>query len=90
MASKFKFPHELPAMKIGWYNDYINDLSFIEENNIIMIVHNYDLLLINDLKTKEKIMADFEEIILPWWEGEIIGHLVGGMPKQFMIYIENI
>lgn len=57
MADAFTFPHKLPEMKLGWYNDYIND-----------------------------IMADFEEIILPWWEEEVVGHMVGGVPRKFLVY----
>ena len=36
MSSAFSFPHELPSMKIGWYNDYICDL--------IRLDMEYDLL----------------------------------------------
>ncbi len=32
--------------------------------------------------------SDFEEITLPWWEGEVVGHLVGGVPRGFWIYLE--
>lgn len=46
-------------------------------------------MLVDDLKTKQNIMADFEEIILPWWEGEVTGHIVGGMPRKFTVYLEN-
>lgn len=90
MADAFVFPHELPEMKIGWYNDYINDLMWIEQKDIVMIIHDYELMLADDLKTKKNIMADFEEIILPWWEGEVVGHLVGGTPRGFLIYLESL
>ncbi len=72
MADAFAFPHDVPEMKLGWYNDYINDL-----------------MLVDNLKLKNDIMADFEEIILPWWEGEVVGHMVGGAPGKFLIYLES-
>jgi len=28
------------------------------------------------------------EITLPWWEGEVVGHLVGGVPRGFSVYLE--
>ena len=88
MADAFAFPHELPAMKLGWFNDYINDLEWIEQKEIVLIIDNYDLMLIHNLKLKNDIMADFEEVILPWWEGGIVGHMVGGEPKKFSVYLE--
>lgn len=90
MSNAFTFPHELPAMKIGWYNDYISDLMWIEQKDIVLLIHNYDLMLCDEQKLKKNILDDFEEIILPWWEGEVVGHMVGGMPRGFMVYLENL
>lgn len=90
MANAFVFPHVLPEMKIGWYNDYICDLTWIEQKEILLLIHDYDLMLVDDLKTKKYIIADFEEIILPWWEGEVVGHMVGAEPRKFLIYLEGV
>lgn len=90
MSNAFAFPHELPVMKIGWYNDYISDLMWIEQKDIVLLIHNYDLMLCDEQKLKKNILDDFEEIILPWWEGEVVGHMVGGMPRGFMVYLEKI
>lgn len=90
MANAFAFPHILPEMNIGWYNDYITDLMWIEQEDIVMLIHDYDLMLVDDLRAKRNIMADFEEIILPWWEGEVVGHMVGGVPRKFLIYLESL
>lgn len=84
----FQFPSELPEMKIGWCNDYINDLMWIEQQEIVMLIHNYKMMFINNQKIKEHIIADFKEIILPWWDGEVIGHMVGAKPRKFNIYLE--
>lgn len=90
MASAFDFPCELPEMKIGWYNDYINDLMWIKQKSIILIIHDYDSMLVDNLEIKEIIIEYFEEITLPWWEGEIIGHMVGGTPRSFLVYLERL
>lgn len=89
MSNAFTFPHELPAMKIGWYNDYISDLMWIEQKDIVLLIHNYDLMLCDEQKLKKNILDDFEEIILPWWEGEVVGHMVDGKPRGFLIYLEQ-
>lgn len=89
MSNAFAFPHELPAMKIGWSNDYISDLMWIEQNNIVLIIHEFDLMLCDEPKLKKLILDDFEEIILPWWEGEVVGHMVGGTPRGFLVYLEQ-
>lgn len=90
MAEAFAFPRKLPELKLGWYNDYINDLMWIEQKEIVLIINNYDLMLVDNLKLKNDIMADFEEIILPWWEEEVVGHMVGGVPRKFLVYLERM
>ncbi len=89
MSNAFAFPHELPAMKIGWSNDYISDLMWIEQKDIVLLIHNYDLMLCDEQKLKKNILDDFEEIILPWWESEVIGRMIGGMPRGFIVYLEQ-
>lgn len=89
MFSAFAFPNELPAMKLGWYNDYICDLMWIRQKNIVLIIHEYDSMLNDDIKLKRTILDDFEEIILPWWESEVIGHMVGGISRGFIVYLEQ-
>lgn len=89
MADAFAFPYELPEMNIGWYNDYINDLMWIEQKSIVLIIHDYDLMLADNQKIKKLIIEYFEEITLPWWEGEVVGHMVGGEPRSFLVYLEK-
>ena len=88
-VTAFAFPHELPTMKIGWYNDYIMDLMWIKPEEVVFIIHNYDLMLVDHPKLKHDIMSDFRDIILPWWEGEVVGHMVGGKPRKFTVYLES-
>lgn len=88
MMKGFAFPHDLPEFSISWYNDYITDLMWVEQKEISLLIRNYDLMLDSNVKIKKNIMADFEEIILPWWEGDVVGHMVGGVPRKFLIYLE--
>lgn len=53
-----------------------------------MSIRGFAKILINDSDLKKEIPSDFEEIILPWWEGEVVGHLVGGSPRGFSIYLK--
>ena len=90
MIDAFAIPHPLLGMKIGILNDWIEDLTWIKQKDIVLIVHDYDLMLLDDLKAKKIIMLDFEEIILPWWEGDVVGHMVGGEPRGFWVYLERL
>ena len=62
---------------------------WIKQKDIVLLVYDYDLMLTDDLKIKKNIVADFEEIILHWWEGEIVGHMVGRVPRGFEVYLER-
>ena len=89
MIDASAIPHPLLGMKIGILNDWIKDLTWIDQKDIVLIVHDHDLMLSDDLKTKKKVMIYFENIILPWWEGEVVECMVGGEPRGFMLYIER-
>ena len=90
MSNAFNVPMELPSLEIEWYYDDITNLMWIEQPDIILIIHDYDLMLCDDQKIKKEILDDFEEITLPWWEGEVVGHMVGGYPRKFMVYLETL
>ena len=90
MADAFAFPSDLPRMILGWYDDYIADLMWIEQNEIVLLINNYDLMLVNNPKIKSDIIEDFEESILPWWEKDVVGHMVGGVPRRFSVYLESL
>lgn len=85
MADAFAIPQPLLAMKIGFLNDWMSNLLWIKQKDIVLIFHDYDLMLLDDLKAKKIIMLDFEEIILPWWEGDVVGHIVNGIIDELEI-----
>ncbi len=84
-------PYEKSDMylKLGWYHDWICELLWLGEKDVVLLLRGYDFMLRNNEKTKKRIVEDFEEIPLPWWEGEVIGHMVGGKPRSFMVYLEG-
>ncbi len=84
-------PYEKSDMylKLGWYHDWICELLWLGEKDVVLLLRGYDFMLRNNEKTKKRIVEDFEEITLPWWEGEVIGHMVGGKPRSFMVYLEG-
>ena len=89
MSRAFMFPHELQWLKLGWFVDYIRDLMWIDENKeIVLLIDNFERMLLDDKKLKKRIIHEFVEIILPWWEEDVIGHMVGGKTRKFMVYLE--
>lgn len=32
----------------------------------------------------------FEGISLPWWEEEVVGHMVDGVSRKFLVYLEGM
>ncbi len=89
MIDAFAIPYPLLAMKLGFLNDWMSDLMWIKQKDIVLIVHNYNLMLSDDLNAKKEVMIYLEEIILPWWEGDVVGHMVGGEPRGFLVYLER-
>lgn len=88
MAMKFGFFGKFSPPTLSWWNEYMCDLLWIEKENIVLLISNFEAMLSNDPETKKLIVEYFEEIILPWWGGNVIGHMVGGYPREFVIYLE--
>lgn len=74
---------------LNWerYEDWLTDLSWIEQNSIILIIRNYSELLIDYPESKDYIINNFKNVIFPWWEKDVMAHMVGGRTKDFNIYI---
>lgn len=92
MEAAMNCPYEKSDMylKLGWYHDWICELLWLEEEkDVVLLMRDYDFMLVNEEKTKQHIIEDFEKITLPWWEGEVIGRMVGGKPRGFMVYLEG-
>ena len=88
MKEKFRISVDFPKPVVGWLNDYICDLSWIQEEKIAIIIRNFDMFIKEDGKKRYDIMLDFAEIILPWWETDVENCMVGGKPRIFKVYLE--
>lgn len=80
-----KFPS--PSRGIDSYNDWMCDLEWIKQNNIVLIVNDYEQFLRMDLLAKKDIIDGFTTLILPWWQEDVISCCVGGEPRKFMVYL---
>ena len=85
---KLKFP----GMHINWdaYLDWMRDLEWLEENEIVIIIHNFDAFLSENQEKKKYFLYDFENIILPYWDKDAIGVLENeDKIKKITLRIEN-
>lgn len=84
MTDAFMFPHELPNFILGWYNDYIHDLLWIKQKNIILLIRGYEQMLAGNLNLKKEVISDFEEITLPWWGARLSDTWLAEVPGGFL------
>ena len=69
------------------YLDWMTDLSWIMEKNIVLIILNYSRFLENDLEEKRLVISDFQNYILPFWQEKVKCVMVNGKPRSFQIYL---
>ncbi|MDL2302657.1 barstar family protein [Lachnospiraceae bacterium OttesenSCG-928-D06] len=87
ISDLFNFPRL--AKNLDGYNDWMTDFTWMSLKKIVFIINNYEDFMSKDLLAKNKIIANFSDLILPWWEKEVIDHMVGGEAKSFMVYLVN-
>ena len=85
ISLKFKFP--TIARDYAVYDDWLCDLTWIDEPNIAIFIYNFRDFMYVDLDAKNTIMKKFEREILPWWESEVCRHVVEGKARSFMVYL---
>lgn len=85
VSISFRFPH--PAHIWAVYDDWMTDLTWIDKECIVFAIHYYGEFMKDDISNKREIVEDFEELIFPWWEGEVMQHMVGAKPKRFIVYL---
>jgi len=86
MEDAFKLPTQWPNT-IDSYNDWMTDLEWLGRDSYALIIYDYQNFLENDLALKNIVIQDFQELILPWWQGEVEKCVVGGKAKSFNIYL---
>lgn len=74
--------------KLGWLWDDLRELLWIKQPDVALIIHNFNSMLQKEQSLKEYILEHLYEITLPWWDGEVVGHMVGGEPRRFNVYLE--
>lgn len=85
ISTKFKFP--IIAKGLDGYNDWMTDLTWIDLNDIVIIINDYEKFLCLDLLAKRKVIENFEQSILPWWELEVCNCVVDGRIRKFTVYL---
>jgi hypothetical protein len=81
----FKFP--IPARGLDGYFDWIRDLDWLMKDGYVLIINDFSKFIKNDLQMKNKIVEDFEKVVLPWWQEEVEKCVVEGKAKPFNVYL---
>ena len=67
--------------------DWMEDLSWLGNKEIyILVLSNYDQMLVEDIKAREKIDLFFKVDLIKWWEKDCAKYVVNGKCKTFLIY----
>lgn len=74
--------------KVGYLWDDLSVLLWIQQPDVALIIHNFNSMLQKEQSLKEYILEHLYEITLPWWDGDVVGHMVGGEPRRFNVYLE--
>lgn len=90
IIAAFKFPDGMfkNINSFDSYNDWMRDLSWIGQyDGYILIINQLDKMMKNDLGSKQIILEEFDETILPFWEEEVLHVVVEGKVKGFNVYL---
>lgn len=68
---QLKFPEE-PNHNWDAYLDWMRDLSWIKEKNILIIIENFKHFLSDEPTNKTYFLSDFSSVIFPFWEDSAI------------------
>lgn len=85
MENAFHFPRACEGL-MARYNDWMTDLDWINEKSIALIIKDFKCFLSDDPYFKKKVMKNFEENILPFWEDRVTKVVVDGETREFNIY----
>jgi len=69
------------------YLDWMTDLSWLDADEYIIVINNFEEFMKNNLEEKDKVLKMFETNILPFWEKEVESVTAGGIPKKFNVYL---
>lgn len=74
---------------INWneYEDWITDLSWIEETSIVLILFNYKNFLVDNIDSRNYIYNNLKNVVLPWWDTEVKKYMINGKTKEFKVFL---
>jgi len=89
MSSAYNFPRPitLQGAYFDVFNDWMRDLDWLGKNGYALIINNFNKFIKHDQVLKKEVIGLFEELILPFWEEEVIHTVVGGEVKPFNVYL---
>lgn len=85
MGKAFLFPR--PAKSFAVFDDWMRDLDWIKQEEIVLVITNASQLLSRSGEGAGAVINDFETLILPFWEGDVGKYIVGGASKKFNVYL---
>ena len=88
MEMEFRFPRPCDGY-MDIFLDWITDLTWLEYDKITLVIKNKKEFLSNNFLFKVKVLTNFVEIVLPFWEEEVVRCVVEGKPKQFDVYLAD-
>lgn len=85
ISKLFQFP--IPARGLDGYNDWMRDLEWLDKDGYVLVIHNFEDFLCQDVLKKSLVINGFSNTILPFWEEEVKHVVADGQPKPFIIYL---
>ncbi len=85
ISEKFAFP--MPCKTLDGYMDWIRDLSWITQDDIIIFIDNFSLFLSKDLEKRQEILCLFKREILPWWDEQVRSYVIEGKRRNFTVFL---
>ena len=86
IQESFKLPSSC-IDSVDRYLDWMRDLSWLDAQGYVLVIRNFKSFLQKELILKKQIVEDFTDIILPFWQEEVEKVVVGGMAKDFKVYL---
>ena len=86
MERAFAFPY--PCGDNGdAFLDFMRDLDWIESDKINLVITHKSAFLKEDFHNIPMILHWFNDIILPFWEKDVLTCVVAGKTKEFTVFL---
>lgn len=86
MEKALEFPRPIEGI-YARYMDWIRDLSWFDYDRYDLFFYHFSSLASKNFEDAYEIYDEFKEIILPFWDHEVVHTVVEGKPKVFNVYI---